>query len=76
MTFAAGNNFTLAYSDVIHLRKKFSMNDIMGGGLNGQPDNAALLKVLDINDTVLQGLPKAIKTSLAIRGVLKIEGQI
>lgn len=73
MTFAGGKKFDpLPYSDFIHLRKKFSMNDIMGGGLNGQPDNAALLKVLNINDTVLQGLPKAIKTSLSIRGILKI----
>lgn len=72
MRFANGETFTLAYSDLIHLRNKFSMNDIMGGGINGQPDNAALLKVLSINDTVLQGLEKAIKTSLSIRGILKI----
>lgn len=70
--FANGNNYTLPYSSVIHLRKKFSVNDIMGGGANGQPDNAALLKVLEINDTVMQGLGKAIKTSLSVRGILKI----
>jgi HK97 family phage portal protein len=70
--FSNGDNFTLAYSDVIHLRKKFSVNDIMGGGANGQPDNAALLKVLEINDTVLQGLGKAVNTSLSVRGILKI----
>jgi hypothetical protein len=40
--------------------------------MNGQPDNAALLKVLSINDTVLQGLEKAIKTTLTMRGILKI----
>lgn len=72
LRFTNGNSFTLAYADIIHLRKKFSMNDIMGGGMNGQPDNAALLKVLAINDTVLQGLDKAVRTSLAVRGVLKI----
>ncbi|MEN6349329.1 MAG: phage portal protein [Syntrophomonas sp.] len=72
MNFASGQEFTLAYSDVIHLRKKFSMNDIMGGGINGQPDNAALLKVLEINDTVLQGVAKAIKTSLSLRGIIKV----
>lgn len=72
MEFSGGNDFTLNYADVIHLRKKFSTNDIMGGGLNGQPDNQALLKVLQINDTVLQGLDKAIKTSLTVRGILKI----
>jgi hypothetical protein len=53
-------------------RKKFSVNDIMGGGANGQPDNSSILKVLEINDTVLQGLGKAIKTSLSIKGILKI----
>ncbi|MGJ9381799.1 phage portal protein [Salipaludibacillus sp. CF4.18] len=72
MQFANGTKFTLAYSDVIHLRKRFSSNDIMGGGVDGQPDNAALLKALQINDTVLQGLDKAIKTSLSVRGILKI----
>jgi hypothetical protein len=48
------------------------MNDVMGGGASGQPDNAALITVLDINNTVLQGLAKAIKTSLTMRGILKI----
>lgn len=70
--FANGENFTLRYSDVIHLRKKFSINEIMGGGMNGQPDNSALLKVLQINDTVLQGLEKGIRTSMAVRGVMKV----
>lgn len=72
MCFLNGQKYTLAYSDIIHLRKKFSMNDIMGGGAAGQPDNAALITVLDINNTVLQGLAKAIKTSLTMRGILKI----
>jgi len=72
LRFESGDNVILAYSDVIHLRKKFSINSIMGGGRNGQPDNAALLKVLEINDTVLQGIGKAIKTSLSVRGILKI----
>lgn len=70
--FSNGKDYTLPYADVIHIRKKFSVNDIMGGGSNGQPDNAALLKVLEINDTALQGVSKAIKTSLSIRGILKI----
>lgn len=72
MDFLGGESFTLNYADVIHLRKKFSVNDIMGGGHNGQPDNAALLKVLQINDTVIQGLDKAIKTSLSVRGIIKM----
>lgn len=70
--FLNGQTYTLLYSDVIHIRKKFSINDFMGGGLSGQPDNAALLDTLQINDTALQGIAKAIKTSLTIRGILKI----
>lgn len=72
LQFSSGYDYTLLYSDIIHLRKKYSVNEIMGGGLNGQPDNAAILKVLSINDTVLQGLGNAIKTSLSIRGIIKI----
>lgn len=74
--FGNGSNYTLPYSDIIHIRKKFSVNDIMGGGLNGQPDNAALLKVLEINDTVLQGVGKAVKSSLNVRGILKINAMM
>lgn len=70
--FENDTKFTLAYSNVIHLRKKFSVNEVMGGGSNGQPDNAALLKVLQINDTLLQGLEKGIKSSLSVRGIVKI----
>ena len=73
MEFSGGEPFTAPYADLIHLRKRFSVNNIMGGGLNGQPDNAPLLKVLSVNDTVLQGLEKAVKTSLTLRGILKIK---
>jgi HK97 family phage portal protein len=70
--FNNGQNYTLSYSDVVHIRKKYSVNEVMGGGSDGQPDNAALLKVLRINDTVIQGIGKAIKSSLNVRGIIKI----
>lgn len=70
--FRNGGEYTLPYSSVIHIRKKYSINDFMGGGLNGQPDNAALLQVLQVNDIVIQGIGKAIKTSLSVRGILKL----
>ena len=53
LRFGGGEVFTLPYADLIHLRKRFSQSSIMGGGLSGQPDHAALLKVLAVNDTVL-----------------------
>jgi len=72
LTFAGGDNFTIPYTDVIHIRKMYSFNEIMGGGASGQPPNESLLKILQINDIVMQGLPKAIKSSLSIRGIMKI----
>lgn len=72
LSFGNSESFTFPYGDLIHLRKKFSISEVMGGGADGQPDNAAILKVLEINDTVMQGLGKAIKTSLAVRGIIRI----
>ena len=70
--FSSGENFTFRYSDVIHLRKKYSVNELMGGGENGQPDNAPLLKSLQIGHTVMQGLERAAKLNAAVQGILKI----
>lgn len=43
----------------------------MGGNSFGQPDNDALLKTLELNETLLQGIAKALKSSFAINGVIK-----
>lgn len=69
--FDQGADFTLRYADVIHLRKRYGVNDIMGGGLHGQPDNAAILSVLDTDRKVVEGLGKGIEAGLAINGVVK-----
>jgi len=71
MEFMNGEIYTIPYSSIIHLRKRFSVNDVMGGGVNGQPDDEALLKVLNINDTLMQGLEKGIQTSMQVRGIIK-----
>lgn len=67
------NNYetTLRYSDVIHIKYRFSVNEFMGGNLQGQPDNSALLKTLELNHTLLEGVGKALKSSFAINGVVK-----
>lgn len=71
-TFENGSRVTLPYDDVIHIRKKYSVNDYMGGGRNGKPDNNALIKTLQISDTLLDGTSKAITASLGVRGILKM----
>lgn len=70
--FRMGQDFTIPYADVVHLRKKFSVNDVMGGGMNGQPDNDALISILETNNIVIQGIGKGIQTSLSVRGILKV----
>ena len=62
---------TLKYEDVIHIKYRYSVNEFMGGNDYGQPDNAALLKTLELNNTLLQGVGKALKSSFAINGIVK-----
>lgn len=70
--FNNGQEYTVRYSDVIHIKKNYSVNDFMGGNKQGQPDNEALLKTLNINHQLLEGVAKAMKSSFAINGVVKI----
>ena len=75
-TFANNYETTLNYSDVIHIRHHFSVNEFMGGNENGQPDNDALLKTLDLNWKLLQGVSKAMVSSYAVNGVVKFKSMI
>ena len=72
-TFANGYETTLLYSEIIHLRKNYSVNEFMGGNDLGQPDNEALLKTLDLNWQLLQGVSKAMKASFMVNGVAKFK---
>ena len=69
--FSNGYQTTLAYSDVIHIRYRYSINEFMGGNEFGQPDNKALLKILELNNTLLEGVAKTLKSSFSINGVIK-----
>jgi HK97 family phage portal protein len=69
--FNNGQSYIVKYSDVIHIKKNYSVNQYMGGNESGQPDNDALLKTLNINHQLLQGVASAMKSSFAINGVVK-----
>lgn len=71
MRFANNYETTLKYDDIIHIKYRYSVNEFMGGNANGQPDNEALLKTLNLNHQLLQGVSKALKSSYAINGVVK-----
>lgn len=67
------NNFetTVPYDDLIHIKYNYSVNEYMGGDVSGQPDHTALLKTLELNDTLLRGIAKAMNSSYAVNGVVK-----
>ena len=71
LDFANNYTTTLPYSDVIHLKYKFSSNEFMGGDETGNPNYDSLLKTLEINHNLLQGVNAAMKSSFAVNGVIK-----
>ena len=70
-TFMNGYETTIAYDDVIHIRYNYALNEYMGGNRFGQPDHQPLLGTLELNDTMLKGIAKAMNSSYAINGVMK-----
>jgi HK97 family phage portal protein len=74
-SFEDGRSFTLPYENLIHLRKYYGTNDLFGGsGFSG--DHDAILKTISINNNVLQGIDNAIKSSMQIRGIIKMNGML
>lgn len=71
MSFQNGKVMELPYSDVIHIKYRYSFNDYMGGNSLGQPDNEALLKLLSMNHEMYEGILKAMKTSFNLNGFVK-----
>ena len=69
--FSNGKQYLLPYESIIHLRRFYGINDVFCG-TSAVSDHAALLKTIKINDSILQGLDNAIKTSFQIKGLLKI----
>jgi HK97 family phage portal protein len=69
--FNNGKEYTLKHSDVIHLKYRYSVNQYMGGNEQGQPDNEALLKTLNLNHQLLEGVAKGMKASYAVNAVVK-----
>ena len=71
--FKDAKSYTLPYDSIIHLRRFFGINDVFGG-TGAIADHSALLKTIKINDSVLQGLDNAVRSSFQIKGLLKING--
>ena len=64
-SFADGRQVIFPYADIIHLRRHFLTNDLLGDG------NAPLFPLLDTAQTLNQGIAASVKNGTSIRGVLK-----
>ena len=63
-TFRSGKQFVFPYSDLIHLRRHFNSNDLLGN------DNSALYPAIELAHTENEGIINAIKSGANIRGIL------
>lgn len=69
--FDNGYETTVRYSDVIHIKHKFSINEFMGGNEKGEPDLDVLLKTVQLNHNLLEGVSSAVESSFSINAVVK-----
>lgn len=69
--FLNGYTTTIPYSEVIHIKYNYSVNQYMGGNEQGTPDHKGLLKTLELNENLLKGIAKAMNASYAVNGVIK-----
>lgn len=74
-TFDNGSIGMIPYENIIHL-KKFYHHDQFFGGNHSKGDHEALLKTIQINENVLQGIDNAIKSSMQIKGLLKMNAML
>ena len=65
MLFADGKEVLLPYADIIHLRRHYSTNELLGS------DNAPLYPLIDTAHTLTEATGAAVKNATNIRGVLK-----
>lgn len=61
----SGKQVTLPYDDIIHLRRHFNDDEILG------EDNSAIIPGLELANTQNDGIINGIKAGASIRGILK-----
>ena len=69
--FRNGKQTTYPYSEIIHIKYNFSVNEYMGGNEAGMPDHRGLMQTLQLNKKLLEGVAKAMNSSYQVNGVIK-----
>ena len=64
-TFKSGRRVTIPYTEIIHLRRNFNSDDLLGDS------NGALFPALELAHTQNEGIISGIKSGANIRGILK-----
>jgi HK97 family phage portal protein len=70
-SFIGGQQITLPYTELIHLRRFFYKHDFYG-----ESNEVALNPTLELINTTNQGIINAVKSSAFIRGILKFTGML
>lgn len=68
--FGERGNVVLPYSDLIHLRRHYYDNDLLGS------PNSPINTTLSVIHTTTEGIAQAVKTSAHLRGILKYQGML
>lgn len=63
--FLTGKSYTASFDDLIHLKRYFCQNDVLGGS------NNPIKTTLETYNTTKDGIVNAIKTTAGIKGILK-----
>ena len=74
-SFENEESFTIPYENIIHIKRFYHTNQIFGGS-SSKGDQEALLKTIQINENVLQGIDNALKSSMQIKGLLKMSAML
>ena len=74
-SFDREESFTIPYENIIHIKRFYHANQIFGGS-SSKGDQEALLKTIQINENVLQGIDNALKSSMQIKGLLKMSAML
>ena len=73
--FEDGREYEIPSENIIHLRRFYTKSDFFGGN-NASSEHRALLKTVQINDALLQGIEVGMKSSFQVKGILKINGML
>ena len=70
--FASGFEICLPVEDVIHIKRQYAKNPYFGGDEYGRPDSKALKATVGLNDDLLDGVIKGVKSGYSVNGVIKL----